>query len=80
MPAVLEKPPCTHREDTPVRICHKCGCYLRSTNPSTTCDPCGTPPWELVEEGDVFDAIAEAPGPYRERIIDALERIWESTL
>jgi hypothetical protein len=54
----LTKPPCTHREELPVRECMSCGAYLRTGNVSTTCDPCGVPPWEQVED-EVFGRIAE---------------------
>jgi hypothetical protein len=79
MPAVLDKPPCTHREEHPVRECAICGAYLRTGNESLWCDPCGTPPWEIVDEADIIDALAQAPGHNRVRIIDALERVWEAT-
>jgi hypothetical protein len=58
MPATIQKPKPTHREETPVLTCRSCGCYLRSTNLSTTCSPCGTPPWEIVED-EVFERISE---------------------
>jgi hypothetical protein len=51
-------PPPTHREIKPARRCRDCGCWLRSYNESTTCDPCGVPPWEIVED-EVFEHISE---------------------
>lgn len=73
------KPPCTHREELPVRECRSCGCYLRTGNTSTTCSPCGTPAWEIVEPEDFFGAMAEAPLRRNEAVGDALQRIWEMT-
>lgn len=77
------KPPCTHREELPVRECRSCGAYLRTGNTSTTCSPCGTPPWEIVDEDlgapSFFGALAEAPLPVRNHVADALQRIWEMT-
>lgn len=77
MPATLDKPKPTHREETPVRVCLECGCYLRSTNSSTTCDPCGTPPWEQVED-EVFDRIGAMRGVrQRRRAFEALAELQE---
>ncbi len=77
--ATLVKPKPTHREETPVRECALCGAYLRTGNESTQCSPCGTPASEIVDEGDIFKALAEAPTSERARICDALERVWEAT-
>jgi Zn finger protein HypA/HybF involved in hydrogenase expression len=77
--AVLDKPPCTHREETPVRSCANCGAYLRTGNESTQCSPCGTPAAEIVDEQDIFKVLAEAPLTERSRVFEALERVWEAT-
>lgn len=77
--ATLDKPPCTHREETPVRTCSKCGCYLRTGNESTQCSPCGTPAAELVDDTDVYKALAAAPPSERARVFEALQRMWEAT-
>lgn len=66
MQATLQKPPPTHREEQPVRTCRECGCYLRTGNESTTCSPCGTPPWEIVEQ-EVFERISKMTDVRRRR-------------
>lgn len=75
MTAVLNKPPCTHREETPVRECARCGAYLRSFTGQKLCDPCSTPREELV---DVWDSIADATFHERRLVFEALQRAWES--
>lgn len=79
MSTTIDKPPCTHREDLPVRECRSCGAYLRTGNTSTTCDPCGTPPWEIVEVSDLWSVMADAPERRAGDVGDALQRIWEMT-
>lgn len=61
MPATLDIPKPTHREVTPARRCMECGAWLRTGNESTTCDPCGTPPWEVVED-EVLERIGAMTG------------------
>lgn len=79
MPTATLSPKPTHREQLPVRICRDCGCYLRTGNESTTCSPCGTPPWEIVDDLDLFTVMAAAPVRRSDEVGDALQRIWEMT-
>lgn len=72
MTTSLDIPKPTHREETPVRVCRECGCYLRTGNLSTTCDPCGVPPWETVETLDSIFSITATFSDTRRPIFDAL--------
>jgi len=55
----------------------KCGCYLRTGNESTTCSPCGTPPWEIVEP-DLIEHISEMQDVrHRRRAFEALAEIHD---
>lgn len=74
-------PPPTHREHKPVTRCLKCGCYLRTGNLSTTCDPCGTPPWEEVDVDAVLSAAADTGSTRgrRKPIFDALLECMEGS-
>jgi hypothetical protein len=75
---LLDKPKCLHREEQPVRECERCGAYLRTGNLSTTCDPCGVPPWEEVDLTleSVF-SIAATFSDTRKPIFDALLECME---
>lgn len=73
----IDKPSCTHREQTPVRTCMKCGCYLRSYHDTPQCEPCGTPEWELTDD-EVIRLIAEVPTVPRRRLaFEALAEMHE---
>lgn len=77
MPAVLDIPAPTHREQLPARQCQECGCWLRTGNESTTCSPCGTPPWEIVES-KVFERIAQMEDVrHRRKAFEALAELSE---
>lgn len=60
MPATLDKPRPTHREQRPIRLCSQCGCFLRSFARETLCDPCATPERELVDAEEILAGLAEA--------------------
>jgi hypothetical protein len=55
----------------------ECGCYLRTGQESTTCDPCGTPPWEEVDVDAALSAAANTMDRSRRRIFDALLECME---
>lgn len=77
MTTILDKPKCLHREEHPIQECALCGAYLRTGNLSTTCDPCGTPPWEIVEP-NVIDHIAAMPDiRHRRKAFEALAELTE---
>jgi hypothetical protein len=76
MATATAPPPPTHREEHPVRTCRKCGCYLRTGNLSTTCTPCGTPPWELIED-DVWAHIADIHRGHRDLAMDGVADLLE---
>jgi hypothetical protein len=77
MSATLEKPPCTHREVTPIRECKSCGAYLRSYGNNDYCDPCITPDAEL-DEAEVFRRIAAMPNVrQRRRAFEAYAELKE---
>jgi len=75
------KPKPTHREETPVRSCRECGAYLRTGNLSTTCDPCGTPAWEIVDTDDtsgIIERISDMDDVrHRRRAFQALAEITD---
>jgi hypothetical protein len=57
--AVLNRPPCTHREETPVRTCSGCGCYLRSFGNEAFCDPCSKPSLSKEDHTEIIKRISE---------------------
>jgi len=57
--AVLDKPKPTHREETPVRTCNNCGCYLRSYGNEAFCDPCSSPALSADDRAEIFKQISE---------------------
>lgn len=75
MTTSFDIPKPTHREVTPARVCRECGCYLRTGNLSTTCDPCGVPPWERLDDDLTLDTIFNVAATFsdtRRPIFDAL--------
>lgn len=68
------RPPCTHREEHPIRSCEYCGAYLRSYREGTTCDPCGKPAWEL-DEAEVWGVLARAGLYERKLAADAFQEL-----
>jgi hypothetical protein len=74
MRTLNDKPIPTHREELPVRECRSCGCYLRSYQESTFCDPCGTPAWEIVDE-EVWARINDCGLVDRKHALEALGEI-----
>lgn len=79
MPAALDIPPATHREQSPIRTCSKCGCYLRSGNESTWCSPCGTPEWEILDN-EVWDRISRVDYKRRQIAMDAMAELMENAV
>jgi hypothetical protein len=57
--AALQKPKPTHREETPVRNCSRCGCYLRSYGNEAFCDPCSKPVLSADDRAGIFKQIGE---------------------
>jgi hypothetical protein len=56
--AVLDKPPPTHREETPVKECQSCGAYLRSYGNVSFCDPCSKPILSADDRAEIFKRIS----------------------
>lgn len=59
MSATLQKPKPTHREETPVKECARCGCWLRSFGNEPFCDPCSKPVISKEDHAEIFKQIAE---------------------
>lgn len=59
MTATLQKPKPTHREETPVKTCGNCGCYLRSYGNVSFCDPCSKPVLSADDRAEIFKQIGE---------------------
>jgi hypothetical protein len=78
MATAVAVPPPTHREEKPARQCRECGAWLRTGNLSTTCDPCGTPPWEEVDVQAALDVAADSTTAQRRPIFAALLECMES--
>lgn len=74
---LLTKPPCTHREEQPVRECERCGAYLRSFTPGSLCDPCSRPSG-IPSDKEVIGTLIDATSRERENVFDALQRVWEA--
>jgi hypothetical protein len=74
MPETAAVPPPTHREVTPVQTCMACGCYLRTGNERTTCDPCGIPDWEKLDE-ELWERLPDLHLSRRRAAFEALEDI-----
>jgi hypothetical protein len=73
----VQKPPPTHREVLPIQECRQCGAYLRTGNTSTTCDPCGIPPWEQLDPQEIWDRLPDVNAHYRRHAFEALTEIME---
>jgi hypothetical protein len=57
--AAPPKPPCTHREETPIKECLSCGAYLRSYGNQAFCDPCSKPVLSADDRAEIFKQIGE---------------------
>lgn len=55
----LDKPKCMHREETPVKACASCGCYLRSYGNEAFCDPCSKPVISKDDNAEIFKRISQ---------------------
>jgi hypothetical protein len=74
MPATLDKPKPTHREEQPVLSCMRCGCWLRSFHPTAFCDPCGRPEWELSDQ-EIWEIVAKTGNRYRPMAMEAVAEL-----
>lgn len=74
--ATITKPPCTHREETPIRECRSCGAYLRTGNESPWCAPCITPDTELDEAEVCIAAMSDVR--QRRRAFEAYAEMQEA--
>jgi hypothetical protein len=72
------KPPCTHREVTPIRLCSECGAYLRSFHDGDKCDPCEKGEVKQPTEAEVWDALAGGDCSMRDAIFDAVVELQEA--
>jgi hypothetical protein len=61
MSIAFDKPPCTYREETPVKECCSCGAYLRSYGNEAFCDPCSKPLISKEDHAEIFKRISEMP-------------------
>lgn len=59
MSVPVVKPPCLHREETPVKECCRCGAYLRSFGNDAFCDPCSKPVLSPDDHAEIFKQISE---------------------
>jgi hypothetical protein len=74
MPALLDKPPCLHRERAPARECESCGAYLTSASEDDWCFQCGG--W-TTQRLNALEAMPSAKGnkAKRECVGAALEEL-----